>query len=380
MSTIESTTEATGEPTSTNDQLQRLDPYDLPDQYLIADNVGISPKSETQSWEERPKTRADSCHPEPLDGATEDIYALHEPIALDAEDVGGDSRYLEDGEPLTAFEAVGSYIRRRHGQNTSAKAEGYTTKQQEQLDLYGVGKEMDRQLVRKYDNPTVVLLSLRVSPSPVRRRVTLLEAISDAWDETRGALRYRLQEAPGAPLTASQWEYFAVFAGTAERGTPHLHFVVYCEGDVPRSCFEPVVEKFVEKCHDAPDDGRGNDPSEDTISIRVNGDDTIPRMDDAPEESAGATYVLKQLPHLSDVDDMARDELLHASSVDAWGGRSFRKSEYDVGDGEEDSGVITTLSETERDFVDWYCFNGGSSDPEAIIETIEANPSLFWRR
>lgn len=31
------------------------------------------------------------------------------------------------------------------------------------------------------------------------------------------------------------------------------------------------------------------------------------------------------------------------------------------------------LDETERDFGDWYCFNGGSSDPEEIIETIEAN-------
>jgi len=359
------------------------------------DNVGASPEStspdERIPFEERPTTRADGCHPEPLDDSMEDCYRLHEPIA-DARSTVGDDRYLEDGQPMTAFEAVGSYIKRRHGENVSAEKHGFhKTRQWRRKRQYALGKAMDRQLLDAYDEPTTALLSLRVSPAN-RTRLTLLDGLHEAIEPTIAQLRYRLQGATDAPFSSDEWEYFAVIAGTEERATPHLHILVYCDGNVSRQRFAPVVEKFVEKCPFAPDDMRGNSPEGGAISLRGNGADEIPRMDGEPAESAGATYVLTQLPHLQDVDEMARDELLHSSTVDAWGGDAFRKSQYMVWDdaeelsAEEVSAVEPTLSaekgdvalsETEREFVEEYVEQLGKPNREVIRANIERNRDEF---
>ncbi len=359
------------------------------------DDVGASAEStspdEEIPFEERPTTRADGCHPEPLDDSVEDCYRLREPIA-DAPSIVGDDRYLENGEPMTAFEAVGSYIKRRHGENVSAEKHGFhKTRQWRRKRQYALGKAMDRQLLDAYDEPTTVLLSLRVSPAE-RGRLTLLDGLHKAIEPTIEQLRYRLQEAPDAPLSSDEWEYFAVIAGTEERATPHLHILVYCDGDISRQRFAPAVEKFVAKCPFAPDDKRGNSPDGGTISLRGNGGDKIPRMDGEPAESAGATYVLTQLPHLQDVDEMARDELLHSSTVDAWDGDAFRKSQYTVWDDEEElsaeevSGVEPTssaekanepLSETEREFVEEYVDQLGKPNRELIRANIERNRDEF---
>jgi hypothetical protein len=250
---------------------------------------------------------------------------------------------------------------------------------------------MDRQLLDEYDEPTTALLSLRVSPAD-RGRLTLLNGLHKAIEPTIDQLRYRLQEAADAPLSSDEWEYFAVIAGTEERATPHLHILVYCDGDVSRKRFTPAVEKFVKKCPFAPDDMRGNSPDGGAISLRGNGGDKIPRMDGKLAESAGATYVLAQLPHLQDVDEMVRDELLHSSTVDAWEGDAFRKSQYTVWDDEEEpsaeevSGVEPTLSaekggvalsETERDFVEAYTTELGAADRETIRANIKQNRDEF---
>lgn len=268
---------------------------------LSTDDVGASPEStpsdEEISLDKRPTTRADGCKPEPLDDSVEDCYRLQEPIA-DAPSIVGDDRYLENGEPMTAFEAVGSYIKRRHGENVSADKHGFhKTRQWRRKRQYALGKAMDRHLLDAYENPTTALLSLRVSPAD-RGRLTLLNGLHKAIEPTIDQLRYRLQEATDAPLSSDEWEYFAVIAGTEKRATPHLHILVYCDGNVSRKRFAPVVEKFVAKCPFAPDDMRGNSPDGGAISLRGDGADNIPRMDDEPAESAGATYVLTQLPHL----------------------------------------------------------------------------------
>ena len=359
------------------------------------DNVGASsestPPDEEIPFEERPTTRADGCHPEPLDDSVEDCYRLHEPIA-DAPSIVGDDRYLEGGQPMTAFEAVGSYIKRRHGENVSAEKHGFNkTRQWRRKRQYALGKAMDRQLLDAYENPTTALLSLRVSPAD-RGRLTLLNGLHKAIDPTLEQLRYRLQGAADAPLSSDEWEYFAVIAGTEERATPHLHILVYCDGNISRQRFAPAVEKFVAKCPFAPDDMRSNSPDYGAISLRGNGGNEIPRMDGAPAENAGATYVLAQLPHLQDVDAMARDELLHSSTVDAWEGDAFRKSQYTVWDDEEQpsaevvSGVEPTssaekgavaLSETEREFVEEYVGQLGKPNREVIRANIERNRDEF---
>jgi len=207
---------------------------------------------------------------------------------------------------------------------------------------------MDRQLLADYRFPSLVLLSLRVSPGR-KSRLMLLERMKEGIDRAIGQLRYRLQNAPGAPFDSDEWQYLLVVAGTQEQATPHVHILVYCDGSVQQSWFEPVVEKFVEKCPDAPDSMRGNRPNEGAVEIRGLGHEDIPRMDDNPEESAGMTYVLRQLPHFQPVDEMALDQLLHSSTVDAWKDHAFRSSNYEVWPDEElaedeISGVDTTQS------------------------------------
>ncbi|MDF9744527.1 hypothetical protein [Natrinema salsiterrestre] len=311
------------------------------DRTLKADYVGPSAKlavhQNSNSFEQRPTTQADGCNPEPLDDSVEDHYRLYEPIADSAERVSKPRRYLDEETqgPKSAREAVKSYVEARHGENVSAEKNGFKkTRNWRANRQYRIGKEMDRQLLRNYDNPTTVLLSLRVSPGD-RGRLTLLSGLHDAINPTFEQLRYRLQRSADAPLTASEWEYFAVLAGTEKRATPHLHIYVYCDGDVSRKRFSPVVEKFVGECPYAPDDMRGNSPKDGTISVRGNEDDMIPRMSDTPAESQGATYVLTQLPHLPPVDEMAQDELLHSSTVDAWNGNAFRRSSYTVWDDDD---------------------------------------------
>lgn len=318
---------------------------------LEADYVGPSAKftiyQNNHSFEQRPNTQADGCRPEPLDDSVEDHYRLYEPIADSSEKVGK-SRYLDEEtqEPKLAREAVNSYVEARHGENVSAKSNGFKkTRNWRAKRQYCIGKKMDRQLLDEYNNPTTVLLSLRVSPGD-KSRLTLLKGLHDSIDPTLEQLRYRLQRSADAPLTASDWEYFAVIAGTEKRATPHLHIYIYCNGDVDRERFSPVVEKFVEKCPYTPDDMRGNSPRGGAVSVRGNEDNVVPRMSDTLAESRGATYVLTQLPHLPPVDEMAQDELLHSSTVDAWNGNAFRRSSYTVWDDEPSTDEISDLRPT----------------------------------
>lgn len=312
--------------------------FDTPPEVLI-DDTGPTAENEdtdTDDWTDRPTTRNDGCSPEPLDDSIPDCYALHEPITTDADMVDKD-RYLgDDGRLLSHFDAVGSYIEQRHSEGTTAKRHGWTkgryyyAKQQ-----YKRGMSLDRQLLAEYENPTTALLSLRISP-PDAGRLTMLTALKTAADATITQLRYRLQNAPDAQCDAEEWEYMAVFAGTEERATPHLHIYVWVDGDVSPERFKPVVDKFVKKCQFAPDDGTGNRPEDGAVRLRGNGDDDVPRVDDgvlnptdceyAGRNSQGAVYVLTQLPHLRDVDKMVRDELLHSATMDAWGGQAFRAS------------------------------------------------------
>jgi hypothetical protein len=309
---------------------------------IEADNIGnIAENSDNSdvSWQNRPSTREDGYPAEPLDGSIKDCYGLYKQIARSVKMVDK-KRYLsDDGTPLTASDAVSSYIKQRHGEKTTAKRHGwvkgrrYSAKQQ-----YSKGMALDRQLLDQFENPTTVLLSLRMSPT-VRSRLTLLTELGKSIGLTIDQLRYRLQNAPNAPLTAKEWAYFTVVAGTEKRATPHLHIMIYCADDVRRDRFIPVVEKFVENCKFAPNDMRGNSPESDVISVRGNDGNSIPRVNEESlntnceykgRNSQGAVYALTQLPHLEAVDKMAQDELLHSSTVDAWDGNAFRKSRIEI--------------------------------------------------
>jgi hypothetical protein len=311
------------------------------------DHVGLDPESVAeQALQERPTTRDNIIQPEPLDTTGEDPYRLREPIADLMGDVS-DGRYLQSDQPMTAWNAVGSYIRRRRGESVSAEKHGFKkTRHWRANRQYARGKEMDRQLLEEYTFPSIALLSLRVSPGE-KSRLTLLNRMKEGIDAAIGQLSYRLQRGPNAGFESDEWEYFAVVAGTEKQATPHVHIVVYCDGPVHQSEFEPVVKKFVEKCPDAPDSMRGNKPDDGAIKIYGLGNGEIPRVDDNPKESAASTYVLGQLPHLQSVGEMALDELLHSSTTDAWKGRAFRRSNYTVWDDDEEEAPQDVISEVD---------------------------------
>jgi len=150
---------------------------------------------------------------EPLD-SSEDFLALQEPIALDRETCH--PAYIDDVEPLSAEEAIEQYVEERRGENTSAERHGFERgRQWHDKRNYARGKEMDRQLLETYENPTTALLSLRVERT-VESRVTLLEGLSDALEPTLSALRYRL----GKHTDSYQW--MSVLAGTRQYATHTL--------------------------------------------------------------------------------------------------------------------------------------------------------------
>lgn len=291
---------------------------------------------DADSWQQRPSTGSSGCGPEPLDDR-QDCYQLLEPIA-DGPGPVDKNRYLtRDGEPMTHFDAVGSYIEQRHSEGTTAQRYGWKKGLQYYARRqYARGMALDRQLLSQYDNPTTALLSLRISP-PNAGRLTMLDAVGDGADVAIEQLRYRLQYAPDASFEADEWEYMAALAGTRQQATPHLHLYVWTDGGLGRERLDPVVQKFVDSCRFAPDDGSGNDPDDGAVRIRGDGGDTVPRVDDdeldeddcdyVGRNSQGAVYTLTQIPHLrADVDHMARDELLHSAVADAWSGRPFRCS------------------------------------------------------
>lgn len=307
-------------------------------------------------WTDRPVSGS-GCRMEPLDcddnvvdtSETEsptvdpdedtDFYGLSKRLSADPELVGDDRYLTDEGDAFTHDASVRSYLGRRKGEALSAEKHGFVnTRQNRDMRNYGRGKEMGRQVLDEFDNPTTALISLRPEPDDAGR-LTLLDELDRSMDYVMYRLRQQLSGSVDAPLESDEWEYITVFAGTRIRATPHVHIYVWLDGNVKQEIFDPVVESFVNNCQYAPCDGRGNVPAEGAVSVRGNGDDEIPRMDDAPGESAGATYVLTQLPHLSNPNEMATDELLHGATVDAWGGNHFRRSEYEIADDETEDVV-----------------------------------------
>lgn len=185
------------------------------------DNAVFTAKNSPSTDSTERDTSRNACTPspelgepaEPLDGG--DFLALQEPVALDRATCH--LAYVEDSTPLTAGEAVERYIEERHGENTSANRNGFHRgRQWHDRRNYARGKEMDRQLLAEYENPTTALLSLRVERA-VPNRVSLLRELSAALESTLDALRYRLDK------HTDRWEWLLVLAGTRQYATPHAH-------------------------------------------------------------------------------------------------------------------------------------------------------------
>lgn len=261
--------------------------------------------------------------PEPQDGDTgnepldpdDDIYGLHDSIAENADNIK--DRYLNDGEPVSAFEANGRYLGKRSGENTLA-ADGLTNNAEKRAKRrYRRLMEGDRRTVEQYNDDgdfTTALLSLRLSPSECPKRVEQLREAKDAFSTALGKLRYDLRDSVSGPqLDSADVRYGYVYAATDGPATVHIHLLVYVNGSVERSAFEGAVNKWIKKCDYTPSDGRGNRLDGGTITIRHN--DDIELTDDG--RTAAAAYIGPQMAHIGSLTEL--DNLLHYSTVDAFG-------------------------------------------------------------
>lgn len=233
---------------------------------------------------------------EPLDPALDDSGTIHE--KRQSTKLGSEGHrkqvpaiYTSDDDSLKSWkQARRAYRRHRIGEFHSPKP---TTLQRRSRQDYRRMLETDRQLQEQYQKLSTALLSLRVPP--VRDGTYLpplatLDALMDALDDVMGALRYRLRE--------YDWEYARVVAGTDEFATPHIHIYLWVDGQPAFKELEPVVEKFVEKCSLAPDDGHGNCADDGALTLQYEQEVT------PSGETAGIVYVAAQLPHIAYADEM----------------------------------------------------------------------------
>ena len=196
---------------------------------------------------------------------------------------------------------------------------------------HGVYIGAEQKLRERMDDPTVIFLSLRVSPTEVqhgRKRwippVALDNRLSDSWRNVKSVLDYQLDD--------FWWEYCWVTATTDSAATPHRHVVVYVDDpnnevsiEIPRA----AVNSFVNNTQGAESSFHSVE-SEQSDAGNIFYDP--PLAEKANESRAYGIhgdpyriptvhlyYALNQRPHwaLENVYDGTSD--IHANSVDVQG-------------------------------------------------------------
>lgn len=104
----------------------------------------------------------------------------------------------------------------------------------------------ESRLRRRMHDPTLIFLSLRVSPIRIEcgkrewvNPVVLDNRISDAWGNVKSVLDYQLKD--------FWWEYCWVTAGTDSAATPHRHVLIYVKdsnNEVTVDMVRAAVESF----------------------------------------------------------------------------------------------------------------------------------------
>lgn len=159
-----------------------------------------------------------------------------------------DFRYAKDecpeAEPMTVRRAAEAYIRyQKAADNDPAKTSLLEVTRNHYGNLLGA----ERELFDRMNDPTLIFLSLRVSPiarQNGKRRwihpVTLDQRLADSWENVRGVLNYRLKE--------YDTEYVWLTATTDSAGTPHRHVLIYADDpddgvsiNVPRAAVDSFV-------------------------------------------------------------------------------------------------------------------------------------------
>jgi hypothetical protein len=113
---------------------------------------------------------------------------------------------------------------------------------------YGRIKGFERQMLKEYHNPTVVLLSLTGSMKNAHGGWRcpcdhLLEVKSSFRPDSGRGVYHKLREV----LDGKPWEY-ALVVEKHKNGYGHIHVAVFVDGDVSEADFRPVIDKHLEYC------------------------------------------------------------------------------------------------------------------------------------
>lgn len=153
-------------------------------------------------------------------------------------------------QPVTMERARKAYLRY---QRVATNGGEYPSPLQETRTQHGRLLDAERQVLDRMTGPTLLLLSLRLSPvesdngdrywvHPTR----LDERLHDAWEPVKRKLRRRLD--------GFNSEYVAVTAPTTSAATPHKHVLVYAEdpeNEVGIEVAQSAVESHVNNCKGA---------------------------------------------------------------------------------------------------------------------------------
>lgn len=211
----------------------------------------------------------------------------------------------------------------------------YTSQLERTQDATGRYYGAERSVFERFDNPTLLFLSLRLSPiekddDGSRRWVhpsLLMARLADSWKNVKSVLQYQ--------LGGYEWEYAWVIGFTDSAATPHRHVAIYVndpDNEIGVGVAESAVASHVRNCpgaysEDHPVEADESDAGvvEHDISKATLSDEMIDhvynarRSTSAVLSSAVLKYMLGQQPHwaLKNVYDGTDDTHAHSVAVDS---------------------------------------------------------------
>lgn len=203
-------------------------------------------------------------------------------------------------------------------------------------------KAFERQIIKEYDDPHSVMLTLSGSSRNAndgwRCPADHLRDVVESWRPSRGrgvyhTLRY--------VLDGRQWEY-AIVVEKHLSGYGHVHCAVFVDGEVTESEFHSVIDAHLRKCEIAGADAHDyHSPDEDDRPISVKRID--PNADDAESIANLGSYIGEYIGAYGEaLFDRGLDELMFRAAAWATGTQIVRFSKGANEMIERDRGIRAT--------------------------------------
>ncbi|WP_256544825.1 hypothetical protein [Halobellus inordinatus] len=234
---------------------------------------------------------------------------------------------------VTVERAAEIYLRYQKAAENHPK---HRSKLEETRIRHGKMLGAERQILSEMDEPTLIFLSLRLSPTERQnghRRwiepVRLGGRLSDSWGRVRDVLTYQLKEYNS--------EYAAITSMTTSAASPHKHALVYVEdpdNEITVDIAESAIDSHVRNTVGAEAEDHPVNPRESDAGMVFH---DVPKADDVPDEtllevfkrrdkepfslpSVPLYYMANQQPHwvLKNVYDGESD--IHKDSIQVDGG------------------------------------------------------------